>query len=214
MSLFKRNNSRAANGSGGQPVLSIYYASDVHGSEVCWRKFLGAARFYGVDALVMGGDLTGKAVVPIAQDDGRYTALFLGQERTAQSAEELAELVDAVRYNGMYPWVATAGEIDEAANDDARRAALFDKVMLDELRRWIELADEKMSGRGVGIYVMVVRRRDRLGPRGGGLRRAGCSPRRPRDDLVLVREPNPVEQPARVARGRAVREARAAGQPA
>jgi uncharacterized protein len=155
MSLFKRNNSRAANGSGGQPVLSIYYASDVHGSEVCWRKFLGAARFYGVDALVMGGDLTGKAVVPIAQDDGRYTALFLGQERTAQSEEELAELLDAVRYNGMYPWVATAGEIDEAANDDARRAALFDRVMLDELRRWIELADEKMSGRGVGIYVMA-----------------------------------------------------------
>ena len=60
-------------------TVSLYYASDVHGSDVCWRKFLGAGRFYGVDALVMGGDLTGKAVVPIALDpDGSLRATFIG----------------------------------------------------------------------------------------------------------------------------------------
>ena len=49
-------------------TLSLYYASDVHGSDQCWRKFLGAGRFYEVQALIMGGDLTGKAIVPIERN--------------------------------------------------------------------------------------------------------------------------------------------------
>jgi len=28
----------------GAATLDLYYASDVHGSDQCWRKFLGAAR--------------------------------------------------------------------------------------------------------------------------------------------------------------------------
>ena len=52
-------------------TLELYYASDVHGSDQCWRKFLGAGRFYGVQALIMGGDLTGKAIVPIERDARR-----------------------------------------------------------------------------------------------------------------------------------------------
>ena len=45
--------------------MKLYYAGDVHGSEKCWRKFLGAARFYEVDTLIMGGDITGKLMVPV-----------------------------------------------------------------------------------------------------------------------------------------------------
>jgi uncharacterized protein len=154
MSLFKRNKANGSS-SGSSKEVSIYYASDVHGSEVCWRKFLGAAGFYKVDALVMGGDLTGKAMVPITADNGQYSALFLGQERSAETEEELAALVEAIRYNGMYPWVAAASEIGSVAKDQARLDALFDEVMLAELRRWIELADEKMDGRGVNVHVIA-----------------------------------------------------------
>ena len=61
-------------------AFALYYASDVHGSDQCWRKFLGAGRFYEVNALLMGGDLTGKAVVPIElQPDGSFSAEFLGE---------------------------------------------------------------------------------------------------------------------------------------
>lgn len=155
MGFLKRR--RAADGESGKsgPTLSMYYASDVHGSEVCWRKFLGASRFYKVETLVMGGDLTGKALVPIVRKDGRYSAHFLGVQRVAENETELEELVKAVRYNGMYPWVASAQEIDAVARDEARRESLFDQVMLDELERWIRLADEKMSDRQVGVYVMA-----------------------------------------------------------
>jgi Icc-related predicted phosphoesterase len=155
MKLLNRKRSRAGGSGSAQASFSMYYASDVHGSEVCWRKFLGASRFYGAEALVMGGDLTGKAMVPIAATGGRYTAQFLGSERSADTEDELEELLKAVRYNGMYPWVASPEEIAAAAADEVRREALFDSVMLDELKRWIALADEKMEGRDVGIFVMA-----------------------------------------------------------
>ncbi len=43
----------------------IFFATDLHGSEVCWKKFLNAAKFYDADVLICGGDMTGKAIVPI-----------------------------------------------------------------------------------------------------------------------------------------------------
>ena len=69
-----------------EQTIALYYASDVHGSERCWRKFLGAGRFYKVQALIMGGDLTGKAIVPIAIDaDGAFTTTFIGETRSGST---------------------------------------------------------------------------------------------------------------------------------
>ena len=127
----------------------------MHGSDQCWRKFLGAGRFYDVNALVMGGDLTGKAVVPIQRDGDDFITEFLGETRSGRGDEALTELTEAVRYNGMYPWVASADEIARHRSDAAARAELFERVMLDELRRWVELADERMPPQGIAVYAMA-----------------------------------------------------------
>ncbi|MBD0289951.1 MAG: metallophosphoesterase, partial [Thermoleophilia bacterium] len=47
--------------------MRIFYAGDIHGSERLWRKFLNAAAFYEADVLVLGGDLTGKILVPLVE---------------------------------------------------------------------------------------------------------------------------------------------------
>lgn len=138
-----------------QRTVSLYYASDVHGSDRCWRKFLGAGRFYDVDAVIMGGDLTGKAVVPIADEGGRWTTFFLGEERVASNERELDELTDAIRFNGMYPWIAAPDEVARHRDDHDARALLFEEVMLDELRRWLALADERMAQYGIDVFVMA-----------------------------------------------------------
>jgi Icc-related predicted phosphoesterase len=144
---------------GRSPVTAtadIYYASDVHGSDVCWRKFLGAARFYGAGSLIMGGDLTGKAIVPIEIDgEGRFTTTFLGETRSGTTADQLMELLDAVRFNGMYPWVTSREDIEFHREDDAARQQLFERVMLDELRRWIELADERLEDIGAELFIIA-----------------------------------------------------------
>jgi uncharacterized protein len=135
MPLFKRHHDDES--------LTLYYASDIHGSDLLWRKFLGAGAFYGADAAIMGGDLLGKAVVPIERrDDGRYKLRFLGAERMI-GEEELAETESAIRFNGFYPWVARA---DEIARHRADQENLFHEVARGELERWMALADERANG--------------------------------------------------------------------
>src|SRR5437588_6309475 len=93
-------------------TTSLYYASDVHGSEPCWRKFVGAAKFYEAHALIMGGDLVGKAIVPIEHcADGMYRTRFLGEDRTARDGAQLEALGSVIRFNGMYPWTAPSAEL-------------------------------------------------------------------------------------------------------
>lgn len=145
---------RKARDQAGASTLELYYASDVHGSEQCWRKFLGAGRFYGVQALVMGGDLTGKAIVPITVDGESFHVHFLGEDQSGSGTEELKKLEAAIRYNGMYPWPASADEVARAEADAAMRSRLFERVMVEELQRWIDLADERMSEYGIDVFVM------------------------------------------------------------
>jgi uncharacterized protein len=136
------------------PTTELYYASDIHGSDLLWRKFLGAARFYEADALVMGGDLVGKAVVPVQRlDDGHHRVRFLGEERTAGDEEGLREIVDAIRFNGFYPWPASAEEI---AAHDSRQAQgeLFDRIVREDIARWVGIAEQRRAN-GTPVYVMA-----------------------------------------------------------
>jgi Icc-related predicted phosphoesterase len=135
MPLFKRRHADES--------LTLYYASDIHGSDLLWRKFLGAGAFYGADASIMGGDLLGKAVVPIERlEDGTYRLTFLGAERVIGEAE-LPETESSIRFNGFYPWVAAA---DEIVRQRAGGEEVFHEIARTELRRWLELADERTNG--------------------------------------------------------------------
>jgi Icc-related predicted phosphoesterase len=146
---------RTESGTTAADTVSLYYASDVHGSERVWRKFLGAGRFYGVQALIMGGDLTGKAIVPVeTRPDGSFTTTFIGETRSGTTPEELEELVQAIRFNGMYPWLAPADEIARLREDPVARGELLEQTMLEELQRWIDLADERMAEYGIDVFVM------------------------------------------------------------
>jgi Icc-related predicted phosphoesterase len=138
-----------------QPITRLFYAGDVHGSRVCWKKFVNAAAHYPADALVMGGDLTGKALVPIVREgDGSYVARVIGEQRIARTAEELDEMQKAVSMNGMYPLIVDPEEAQVLAEDSTRREQVFEAALLDELRLWVGLADERLGGTGTRAYVI------------------------------------------------------------
>lgn len=135
--------------------LRLFYAGDVHGSRVCWKKFINAAAHYPADVLVMGGDLTGKALVPIVREgDGSYTARVIGEQRQAHTAEELDQMQTAIATNGMYPLIVDRAEAEALAVDEERRERAFERALLDELRLWVELADERLAGTDVRAYVI------------------------------------------------------------
>ena len=134
---------------------TLYYASDVHGSDVCWRKYLNAGSFYGADALVMGGDLTGKVVVPITEEEGGvYRARFMGAVQRISDAEELAELERAIRLNGFYPWVGSAEAVAECEASAEAQGRLFERVLTHEIDRWVGIADEKLAATSTEAWLI------------------------------------------------------------
>ncbi len=136
-------------------VTRLFYAGDVHGSRLCWKKFVNAAAHYPADVLVMGGDLTGKALVPILREgDGSYSAEVIGERRTAHTAEELDQVQQAISTNGMYPLIVDPDEARVLATDAARREEAFQQALLDELRLWVQLADERLAHSGTRAFVI------------------------------------------------------------
>ena len=51
-------------------MLKIFYVTDIHGSEICWKKFLNAGSLLQADIVILGGDITGKAMVPSSSAAG------------------------------------------------------------------------------------------------------------------------------------------------
>jgi Icc-related predicted phosphoesterase len=138
-----------------ESTTRIFYAGDVHGSRVCWKKFVNAAAHYPADVLVMGGDLCGKALVPIVREgDGSYSAQVIGEQRLARTAEELDQMQQAISTNGMYPLIVDPEEAQRLGEDPARREDAFERALLDELRLWVELADERLAGTETRAYVI------------------------------------------------------------
>jgi Icc-related predicted phosphoesterase len=135
--------------------LSLFYAGDVHGSRLCWRKFVNAAAHYPADALVMGGDLTGKALSPIVHlEDGSYLARVIGEERAARSEEELEQIRRAINANGMYPLIVDREQARRLETETAYLEETFEAALLDELRLWVEFADDRLGGTGRQAFVI------------------------------------------------------------
>ena len=80
----------------------IFFATDLHGSEVCWRKFLNAAKFYDCDTLICGGDMTGKAIIPIVEEDGHFTYSLAGDHQRVTS-DQVPDVEAQIRRKGYTP---------------------------------------------------------------------------------------------------------------
>jgi uncharacterized protein len=130
--------------------MKLFFATDIHGSETCWRKFLNSGAHYGVDAIVLGGDMTGKALVPVIHDGGdRWHATLLENREVLVGEEAVAAFEQAVIRRGYYPFRTTPDEVAALAADEPRWHALFEEHMLRTVERWMDLADERLKGTGI-----------------------------------------------------------------
>jgi Icc-related predicted phosphoesterase len=150
--VFRR---RKAEGGGGA-ALRLYYASDIHGTEVLWLKFLNAPKHYKARVLVMGGDVTGKMVIPLVEDPaGVFTSRLFGRTERAESESQLATLERRIRGNGMYPYRTTAAEVARIGDlSEEEREHWFEGVMLQTFSRWLEIADQRLANTGLRCFVM------------------------------------------------------------
>jgi Icc-related predicted phosphoesterase len=130
---------------------TLFFATDIHGSEICFRKFVAAAGFYGADVLILGGDLTGKQVVPLVEGaDGRVRADLHGEQQVLR-AEEVASFERQSADEGNYTVRLSAARHAELSADRAGIDGLFEALMLERLERWIDYAHERLEGTDVRI---------------------------------------------------------------
>ncbi len=134
--------------------MKLYFATDVHGSEICWKKFLAASKFYDADTLILGGDMTGKAIVPIiAQGNDEYKVTLLEQESILHGKEAVDKMVQTIMNRGYYPYVTDPDEVQEIASSPGKMDKLFMDEVLSTMQRWMDYADKKLAGTGCGCYV-------------------------------------------------------------
>ncbi len=135
-------------------MTRIFFATDLHGSEICFKKFVNAAKFYNADILILGGDLTGKVIVPIIeQNNGTFKADVIGSIRIARTKEELQQIEKDITNSGYYASQLKEEEYKQLSENPEKLKDLFLEMQLKVLRRWINMAEEKLKGTNVGFYV-------------------------------------------------------------
>lgn len=137
------------------PKFTIYFATDLHGSERCFRKFLNAGRFYGADAVVLGGDVAGKALIPVVSGPhGSYEAHAFGKSFQADGEDGLASLEERIRALGCYPYRTSPDQLAEMRANPEQLTQAFDTVISETLERWLSMAEDRLRGTGLPCLVM------------------------------------------------------------
>lgn len=140
---------------GSSNITRILYGSDFHGSEAVFRKFLSAGINYKAKTLIVGGDVTGKAMIPIThQSDGHYTGYLFNRKEEATTPAELEKLKTTISNVGFYPIVIEPDEAHELEMDPSKMAARFEAEMIKRVHEWMTLAEEKLAPLDMHLYFM------------------------------------------------------------
>jgi Icc-related predicted phosphoesterase len=137
--------------------LRCYMCSDLHAANRAYRKLLNAvkANVYEAQVVLIAGDLTGKAIVPIIdQGNGHYTAAFLDQTYSVETAAELQQLQNNISDIGYYPHVMKPDAVEAMREDMAMMNELFRRKMIERVGEWVALAEERIGKSGVQFYMM------------------------------------------------------------
>ena len=135
-------------------MTTIFFATDVHGSDICWKKFISGGKFYKAEVLILGGDMTGKAIVPIIHQGGEtWKAVLLQQDFMLNGQAEVDDMAQKITSRGYYPYRTTPDEIAELGAHPDRIDKIFHSEVLKRAEQWLVYADEKLAGTGIRCYV-------------------------------------------------------------
>lgn len=135
-------------------AIKIFFVTDIHGSNLCYRKYLNALKVYNVDVGILLGDLTGKVLVPLVEKaGGGWETTLMGTHLDVNTQDEMDKLKKTIEMLGYY-WVhQTPDEFREYKGDPAKVDLLFKQLMMERLCEWIDLADERLSGTSYKVYM-------------------------------------------------------------
>lgn len=144
MGLFKKNKPES-NKIGS---LKIFFTTDLHGSETAFRKFLNTALMTKADVLIIGGDLAGKALIPIVDlGEGKYRV-----EDKVVGREGLDAIIKDYKSKGTYYTIVDERGYRELEENNKMLEEEFKRVILERLNEWDKIAEEKLRDTTHVIY--------------------------------------------------------------
>lgn len=110
-------------------------------------------KLYKANVGILGGDLTGKLIVPLTKQDGTTTAEFNGRTHKVDSEADLKQVLTMIEDSGYYPFLASSDEVQKIASDPQFSDAVFKRLATSRLSEWTELAKPRLEGTGIKVYV-------------------------------------------------------------
>ena len=134
--------------------IKLFFVTDLHGSELCFRKFISAISIYNADAAIALGDLAGKMVVPVFDNgNGTYDVNFLAQDIHLNNKTELDQQQAKINNIGFYPYMTDKKEADHLRSNQNEVMTIFHRLINERMQHWIELADEKLKDSKAKIFM-------------------------------------------------------------
>lgn len=135
-------------------LTRVYFSTDIHGSELCFRKFLNAGRFYDANVLILGGDITGKIIILcVEQPNSTFEAQIAGVKHVASDREELKKMEKNIRNMGYYPYRTNSEESEEFNAHPDKVDKLFSQLMIERLKKWVTMAEDRLKNTGIKIFI-------------------------------------------------------------
>jgi uncharacterized protein len=151
MALFWKNTTGKAT----EKLTRLFFASDFHGSQRIFRKFVNSAKHYQANVLVMGGDVVGKLAIPVIRESNdSFRAHLMGKTEHLDGPMDLQSFEDRLGTLGYYSKVMDEDEYQAIKSDTAAIDRLFHELARERLASWIELADTRLAGTGVKCFMM------------------------------------------------------------
>ena len=134
----------------------VFFVTDIHGSDRCFRKFINAAKFYKAQSLILGGDITGKVMIPVVdQGNGRWVADYMGERKEFSREDKVAEFGKNLAEGGIYSITLSRTEYEEMQSRKDRVDEAFSRSMRSSIERWLDLATERLRETGAICYLSV-----------------------------------------------------------
>ncbi len=128
----------------------VFFATDIHGSERCFRKFLNAGNVYGARVLILGGDFAGGPIIPIVRKvDGAYSCWVGGKELRPKSQDEVDSVLRAIRDSGSYPYIVDYQEAQDLDDNVDSKRRLLRELARRQIQDWVELSVGRLRGTGM-----------------------------------------------------------------
>jgi uncharacterized protein len=133
--------------------MKLFYVTDIHGSNVCYRKFLNALPIYGIDVAILNGDLLGKVLIPLVEKGNGWECHLMGQYTEMTTQQELADVKKIIENAGYYWQMQTREEYDAMKADPGAIDKLFKHRAYGRIQEWLDLADDRLDGKPHEVYI-------------------------------------------------------------